>query len=56
MKETQKEKYLGDRINSKGTLKDTIAYCIQYAIVAQIMALLKELPIGHLRTNIGLIY
>ena len=56
MKETQKEKYLGDQINNKGTIKDTIAERTSkgYAIVAQIMALLKELPIGQKRTQIGL--
>ena len=56
MKETQKEKYLGDQINNKGTIKDTIAERTSkgYAIVAQIMALIKELPIGQKRTQIGL--
>ena len=57
MKETTKEKYLGDQINNKGTIKDTIIERTNkgYAIVSQIMALLKELPIGSLRTQIGLI-
>ena len=57
MKESQKERYLGDQINNKGTIKDTVLERTNkgYAIVSQIMALLKELPIGQLRTQIGLI-
>lgn len=57
MKATQKEKYLGDRINNKGNTKDTIQERTSkgYAIVSQILAMIKELPIGQLRTKIGLI-
>lgn len=57
MKATQKEKYLGDQINNKGNTKDTIQERTSkgYAIVSQILAMIKELPIGQLRTKIGLI-
>ena len=56
MRQTQKEKYLGDQINNKGNIKDTITERANkgYAIVSQIMSLIKELPIGQFRTQIGL--
>ena len=56
MKESQKEKYLGDYVNEQGTLKDTLVDRRNkgYAIVSQILAMLKELPLYNLRIEIGL--
>lgn len=49
-------KYLGDVLHENGKPKSTIMQRINrgYAIVGQIFALLKDLPIGHLRVQIGL--
>ena len=56
MNEAQEVKYLGDIINENGKPKATIMQRVNrgYAIVGQIFALLKDLPIGNLRVLIGL--
>ena len=56
MNEAQEVKYLGDLINDTGKPKATIMQRVNrgYAIVGQIFALLKDLPIGNLRVLIGL--
>ena len=57
MKESQDEKYLGDRINTKGNPKATIEERKNkgFAIASQILAMLKELPLGNKRVEIGLV-
>ena len=57
MKESQDEKYLGDRINISGKPKATIEERKRkgFAIASQILAMLKELPLGRKRVEIGLI-
>ena len=56
MKESQKEKYLGDSINNKGTLKDTIESRIAkgWAYVSEIGAILSEFPFGSKKKQVGL--
>ena len=49
-------KYLGDILNKNGKIKSTIMKRINqgYSRVGQIFALLKDLPLGNLRTVVGL--
>ena len=56
MKNSDAEKYLGDRINYTGKHKETIEERKNkgYGIVSQIMALTKELPLGRLKIKVGL--
>ena len=56
MKDSQKEKYLGDSINEKGTLKDTIENRIAkgWAYVSEIGAILSEFPFGSKKIQVGL--
>ena len=54
MKSSQKEKYLGDIITNKGTIKATIEErkAKGYAAVAEIMAILKDIPLGEHKLEI----
>ena len=54
--EAHEVKYLGDFIHENGRPNSTINQRIKrgYAIVAQIFALLSDLPVGNLRVEIGL--
>ena len=56
MVESDEVKYLGDILHKNGKVKATVARRINqgYARVAQIFALLKDLPLGNLRTKVGL--
>ena len=56
MKESHEFKYLVDIINENGKPKSTVSQRITrgYAIVSQIFALLRDLPVGNLRVQIGL--
>ena len=56
MKESQQVKYLGDIIHSDGRPRATIVERINrgWAICGQIFGLLKDIPIGNLRVQIGL--
>jgi hypothetical protein len=56
MKESDKEKYLGDFLTSKANSKDTLEArkARGYAILGNISALLKDVPMGNRRTQIGL--
>ena len=56
MKESDKEKYLGDFLTSKANSKDTIESrkARGYSILSEISAMLKDLPMGNQRTQIGL--
>ena len=56
MKEAHEVKYLGDYIHVNGKPSSTIGHRVKrgYAIVAQIFALLSDLPVGNLRVEIGL--
>ena len=56
MAEAHEVKYLGDIIHENGRPKSTIMQRVNqgYAIVGQIFALLRDLPIGYLRVQIGL--
>ena len=57
MKTSDKEKYLGDQITSKANSKDTIEARISRgnAVLAQMTALLSDLPLEKRRTETGLI-
>ena len=57
MKTSDKEKYLGDQITSKANSKDTIEARISRgnAVLAQMTALLSDLPLGKRRTETGMI-
>ena len=56
MKEAHDVKYLGDVLNEHGNPKATITERVNrgYAICGQIFALLRDIPIGSLRVQIGL--
>ena len=56
MKESHQVKYLGDVIHKDGRPRATIVERINrgWAICGQIFGLLKEIPIGNLRVQIGL--
>ena len=56
MKKSSSEKYLGDIINDKGTLDDTIRdrKLKGYSYLSEIRALLSDMPFGHRRIEIGL--
>ena len=56
MENSSKEKYLGDFISSNSTTKATIneRKAKGYAIVAEIMAILKDIPLGEHMMEIGL--
>ena len=56
MGDSKQEKYLGDQINSTGNINSTIEERKNkgYAIVAEIIAILDEIPLGRYRMEIGL--
>ena len=56
MKKSHKEKYLGDIISDKGDHKDNIDERVNkgYVIVNEIKAILKEIPLGQYKLDIGL--
>ena len=56
MMESQKEKYLGDIINDKGTAKETIENRIAkaWSYVSEIGAILSEFPFGNKKIQVGL--
>ena len=55
IKESEKEKYLGYFLTSKANSKDTLESrkAMGYAILGNINALLKDVPMGNRRTQIG---
>ena len=57
MKSSQKEKYLGDFITNKGNSKQTIAErkARGEAILAEMKAILSEIPLGKWRLRTGLV-
>ena len=57
MKESEKEKYFGDFLTIKAYSKDTIAAqnTRGYGILGEIGAILRDIPFGNCRTQIGLI-
>ena len=56
MKLSEKEKYLGDTITSSGNIKATIEDRVAkgYGISSEILAIIKEVPLGSYRIEIGL--
>ena len=56
MVDSDEVKYLGDILHKNGKIKATVARRINqgYARVGQIFSLLKDLPLGNLRTRVGL--
>ena len=56
MKETEKEKYLGDYLTSKANSKDSLTdrKTKGYSILGEISAVVKYVPLGNRRTQIGL--
>ena len=56
MKESQQEKYLGDLVNSTGTIRSTIEdrKSKGFGIVNEILAILDEIPLGRFKMEIGL--
>ena len=56
MKSSEKEKYLGDFITKDGNSNETIKERVKraYGILAQIKALMTEVPLGKRRVEIGL--
>ena len=56
LKESYAEKYLGDVICERGTLDETIKQrkLKGYSYIAEIRALLSDMPFGHRRVQVGL--
>ena len=56
MKDSNQEKYLGDLINSTGTIRSTIEQRKSkgFGIVNEIISILDEIPLGRYRLEIGL--
>ena len=56
LKESYAEKYLGDTICEKGTLDETITQrkLKGYSYIAEIRALLSDMPFDHRRVQVGL--
>ena len=56
MKNSDKEKYLGDQISRSGKVKETIDERVAkgYGIQAEILALLDEVPLGKYKLEMGL--
>ena len=56
MEESEKEKYLGDFLTTKANSKDTVEERKNrgHAILSNISAILKDVPMGNRRTQIGL--
>ena len=58
MVESSEVKYLGDILHENGKSKATFPQRISrgYSIAGQILGLLKELPLGNLKTEVGLAF
>jgi hypothetical protein len=56
MKESSEKKYLGDLINTSGTIRKTVEERRNkgYGIVSEIIAILEEIPLGKYKHEIGL--
>ena len=56
MKDSTQEKYLGDLVNTSGTIRKTIEdrKCKGFGIVNEILAILDEIPLGRYKMEIGL--
>jgi hypothetical protein len=56
MKNSKKEKYLGDQIDNSGKIKETVKDRVAkgHGIVAEILAMLDEIPLGMYRLEMGL--
>jgi hypothetical protein len=56
MKDSKKEKYLGDYLTTKANSKETIANrkTKGYGILSEMSAILKDIPLGNRRTQIGI--
>ena len=56
MKKSESEKYLGDFIDKSGKVKATITDRVNkgYGIVSEIQAIIKEVPLGKYKLDIGL--
>ena len=56
MNDSNQEKYLGDLVNTTGNIKATVADRVAkgYGIVAEIKAILNEIPLGCHKLEIGL--
>ena len=56
MKESEKEKYLGDYLTNKANSKESLSTrkAIGYAVLGEISAMLRDVPLGNRSTQIGL--
>ena len=56
MHDSQREKYLGDIVDRSGKIRKTIEDRKNkgYGIVAEILAIINEIPLGQFRMEIGL--
>jgi predicted metal-binding protein len=56
MKSSNKEKYLGDYVNTSGNSKDTLAARVSrgYAVLSEMRVLLSDIPLGRKRVEIGI--
>ena len=57
MHDSTKEKYLGDLIDSSGTIRKTIEERKNkgYGIISEILAILEDIPLGRYKMEIGLL-
>ena len=56
MRKSESERYLGDIVDKRGNVKATIADRVAkgYGIISEIQAILKEVPLGKYKLEIGL--
>ena len=56
MTDSVREKYLGDMVDQTGKIRSTVEdrRCKGYGIVAEILAIINEIPLGQYRMEIGL--
>ena len=56
MKNSNKEKYLGDQLSSSGKIQETVNNRVLkgHGIVSEILAILNEIPLGFYRIEMGL--
>ena len=56
MTDSVREKYLGDIVDQTGKIRSTVEdrRCKGYGIVAEILAIINEIPLGQYRMEIGL--
>ena len=57
MGDIEKTKYLGDIVDTSGKIEETVSERVSkgYGMIAQIISILEEIPLGKHKTEVGLI-